>query len=88
LGPRTSVVSIRAAPPPGKLTTLIAPAVLKLPAVLLIAAPMLVAMGPIGVFAAAPSGSVTPAIIDGARLVLSAAKLPTMAKVPARESRP
>ncbi len=65
-----------------------APAVLKLCAVRVIALPMLAATGPIGVLAAAASGWVTLAVIDGARLALSAANLPTRANVPARESSP
>ena len=63
----------RAAPPPGKFTTVIRPAELKLRAVLITAFAMLTATGPIGVFAAAASGWVTPANMLGARDALSAA---------------
>ncbi len=52
----TSASLIRAAPPPGKLTTVIRPDELKLRAVRITASAMLVATGPIGVLAAAASG--------------------------------
>ena len=47
-GPTTSALVIRAAPPPGKLTTRILPAALKWLATRPIALLMLVATGPIG----------------------------------------
>ena len=82
-----SALVMRAAPPPGKFTIRMAPDELKFRAVPLIARPIALATGPIGVFAAAASGWVTPAIIDGSSVALSAAKSPVIAKVPARMPR-
>src|SRR4029079_6011217 len=72
-GPMTLASLIRAAPPPGKLTTVIRPDELKLCAVLMTAFAMLVAPGPIGVLPTAVRGPVTPANMLGASAALSAA---------------
>ena len=85
-GRRCRRLVIRAAPPPGKFTTRICRPTLKLRAVRPIALPMLAATGPIGVLAAAASGCVTPASIDGSSAALSAAKSPTMANVPVADA--
>ena len=77
-----SVPVTRTAPPPGKFTTRICPPELKLFAVRLIARLMLATTGPIGVLAAAASGCVTPASIEGSSFALSAAKPPIMLNVP------
>ncbi len=69
---RTLAVSIRAAPPPGKLTIRIEPDASNDLAELLMALLMETAIGPIGVLRAAESGSVTLAITEEARSAFSA----------------
>ena len=65
LGASASAVSIRTAPPPGKLTSRSAPFASNPLAVRVNALPMAVVIGPIGVFAAAANGRLIEASIVG-----------------------